>query len=179
MRSAILVLVAILGINAQLLASGDIFHAARTNDTESLIQFLNNQGNIDTISDSGYSLLLLACYYNSFDFAKLLIECNAKLDFSDRTGNTALIAASMQGIHPLVELLLHHGANVNAINHRGANALLFAVNFDHHDVTEILLKQNINVDQSDFSGRSAFDYASVSNNSSAIVSLTKNLHALR
>lgn len=179
MRSAILVIAAIIGINAQLLASGDIFHAARTNDTETLIQFLNNQGNIDTISNNGYSLLLLACYYNSFDVAKLLIECNAKLDVSDRTGNTALIAASMQGIHPLVELLLQHGANVNAINHRGANALLFAINFDHNEVMEILLRENIDVNQSDFSGRAAFEYASARNNSTAIFSLSDYLHASR
>lgn len=179
MKAAILILTITFGLSFQAFSSSDIFEAARKNQTEVLVEYLNTNGNIDTLNANGYSLLVLAAYYNSFETAKMLVEAGANLEVRDRSGNTALIAASFKGMGTLVELLLEKGANPNALNNRNANALLFAATFGHTEVAETLISYHINMDQADITGKTAYDYARAEGNPYLTHMLHTELHASR
>lgn len=54
---------------------------------------------------------------------KLLLKKGAKVDLTDRKGNTVLILAAREGYYKVVDLLLKHGANIDIKNKDGKTAL--------------------------------------------------------
>lgn len=68
---------------------------------------------------NGSPILNAAAVYGHREIVDLLIKQGAKVDETDREGNSALHGAAFFGRSEVVELLLEKGADANASNSRG------------------------------------------------------------
>lgn len=101
-----------------------LLNAARNNDIAGVKEAISLGADVNA-SDSGYTVLMLACHYGVItDIVKLLIKHGANIDIKDNYGRTALIEACDYGGHTgIAALLLEHGADVNIISKEGNIAL--------------------------------------------------------
>jgi hypothetical protein len=83
--------------------------------------------------------LLIAAKKRNPRLLEILIAHGAKVDAADRTGLTALMAASSLGLAQNISVLISAGANVNARDEKGSTALIWAAISGYPQVVEILL----------------------------------------
>lgn len=81
-----------------------------------------------------------------------LLECEAQVDATDDSGQTALHFAADRGFLEGVEVLLEAGADANAADNDGIGVLQAAVIAGHFDIAHFLLQNGANADQADFDG---------------------------
>ena len=62
-------------------------------------------GLINFQDDKGYTPLIIACYNNKYDAAKLLLDAGAFVDAQDFGGNTALMGVSFKGYSEIAKLV--------------------------------------------------------------------------
>ena len=85
----------------------DFFNAIRAGDKEEVARFLAETPDLLQAVDSrGSSALILATYYDHLPMAKWLLEKGATVNFTDASGNTALMGVCFKGSVPLVQLLI-------------------------------------------------------------------------
>jgi uncharacterized protein len=142
----------------------NVFDAARNNQLETLQQYILQKGNIDTVNNNGYSLLILAAYNDNLKVVDYLIQHNANLSIQDANGNTALMAACFKGYMEISKTLLVNGASPNQLNYNQANALFFAATFGHVEIVKLLLDYKTDKKIRDKSGKTARDYALIQEN---------------
>ncbi|XP_065334473.1 serine/threonine-protein phosphatase 6 regulatory ankyrin repeat subunit B-like [Cloeon dipterum] len=107
------------------------FHFNKTEDDEQIALWIIGQVD-DTVLNaknaSGKTPLLLACNYEWWMVAKLLLTRNVEVNVSNWCGKTAMHYAAAEGNLDLVKLLLEKGADLTLTNDEGMNALHHAIN---------------------------------------------------
>lgn len=145
-------------------AQNTIFDVAREgslNEIKTLVE--ENPALVNSVSDQGFSPILLAVYYENEAVAKYLIKAGAKVN-TDSAYGTPLMAAVVKGNKELVELILAQNPNVNAVDQNGVNAIIYAVMFEQVEILKKLLETDVDLNQQDKKGKSALDYVEDSTN---------------
>lgn len=146
----------------------DIFSAARTNNTEEIENYIIQKIAINQADERGNTPLTLACYYDNYDAALLLLQNGANPNAQDTSGNSALMGAIFKGHTAIIKLLIEQKADINQTNFNGATALIFAATFGKSDVTKSLLEAGANKNITDNRGKTALDYAVIQENKEVI-----------
>ena len=126
-------------------AAGGVAHAAQT------------QTDVDAKDYFGQTALIRASEKGDTAAVNSLIRAGANVNAADRTGRTALLAASaFGGKLETVQALIKAGANLNARDLRpGRTALMFAADFGGTAVAEALIKAGADLNIADHSGGTA------------------------
>ena len=139
--------------------SQDIFQAARTGDTQILLELYNlNEDTLESVNSHGFTPLIIACYQNQEASVNFLIKKNVNVNQSSQEG-TALLGASYKGNISIVKILLNAGAEVNTANSDGITPLIFSVLTKNIEMAELLLTFDANPLVTDNKNLSAIDYA--------------------
>lgn len=88
-----------------------LFELARNGGAGPLSVMLNAGVPVDIRTNSGDSLLMLACNNGHADTARLLLENGANPNLRNAQGQTPLTGASSQGYTDIVDLLVEYGAS--------------------------------------------------------------------
>jgi len=111
---------------------------ARTGEAKALAGMLGHGLPVNLGDAKGSSLLMLACYHQNLDTARMLLECGADVDRRNLRSQTPLGGAAFKGYEDIVALLLAHGADIDADNGMGMTPLMFAAMFGRTRVVEQL-----------------------------------------
>jgi hypothetical protein len=84
------------------------------------------------------TLLMLACYHDQLETARMLLARGAEVDRRNSRNQTPLGGVAFKGYVEVARLLLKNGAAVDADNGNGMTPLMFAEMFGRTDVAEIL-----------------------------------------
>jgi len=80
-----------------------IIPAARQGENEVIRELIKRGADINFRDEKGYTPLIIACYNNRLETARLLLDSGANIDEGDSGGNTALMGASFKGYLPIVD----------------------------------------------------------------------------
>jgi POTE ankyrin domain family protein len=86
------------------------------NDTDRIIQLLNNNIDINITYYDDVTPLILASFYNCHEITELLIKYRANPNKIDRYGNTALDIANINDHKKIIKLLVNYGGKYNRYN---------------------------------------------------------------
>lgn len=115
---------------------------ARNNETQNLASMIDAGLPVNLKSSKGDTLLMLACYNNSFETAKMLLEKGALVDEKNDRGQTPLAGVCFKGYLDIVKLLVENGANIDENNGMGMTPYSFAVMFGRKEIAQYLLKKS-------------------------------------
>lgn len=150
----------------------DIFDVARNGTVEELKSFEeSNPKIVDSLNQSGFSPLILACYRGNREVAEYLMD-KANVNYISPSG-TALAAVVVKGDTELALKLLEKKADPDLADPNGATPLMFAVQFQNERLAELLLKFGADKTLADKNGKTAFEYAVFTKNPK-IIELLKN-----
>ena len=102
---------------------------ARTGETVPLGRMLDHGLPVNLADASDNSLLMLACYHQNLETARMLLAHGADVDRRNRRAQTPLGGAAFKGYEDIVALLLARGADIDADNGLGMTPLMFAAMF--------------------------------------------------
>ena len=102
---------------------------ARNGETEALAGMLKHGLAVNLGDATDNSLLMLACYHQNLETARMLLAHGADVDRRNRRGQTPLGGAAFKGYEDIVTLLLARGADIDADNGLGMTPLMFAALF--------------------------------------------------
>lgn len=145
-------------------------------DTVLAAQIISKGYNLDSVDQSGTSLLMSYCRYGDDTLIpSFLLRHGAKPDYPrSPKGRTALIiACAYYGGVPLCRVLLNHGANINAATNDGVTALMMAAQNEKADVVAYLLSRGANTTLKDAAGKTALDYATNTNLDADVIKMMK------
>ncbi len=101
----------------------NIWGAAKSGDTNVLMQQLTEGANANALDAKGITPLSWSAMADQTETVGLLIQHGAKVNGKNRDGSTPLHGAAFLGRTEMVELLLKKRANVNARNNEGETPL--------------------------------------------------------
>lgn len=87
---------------------------ARTGDTAQLVEFLDHGVPVDTVSESGDSLLMLAAYHDRLDTVSMLLDRGADPDVRNARDQSIVAGALFKGADEVVRSLVAAGADLDA-----------------------------------------------------------------
>lgn len=93
-----------------------------------------------------FTPLMGASYKGNVEIVQVLLENNAKVDFKNKSGDTALNIASMRGHTEIVRALLARGAKINNPGRGGYTPLIYASGGGHSEIVKTLLDKGAKVD---------------------------------
>ena len=114
---------------------------------------------MDSKSDKGGTLLMLATIQGRARIVKLLLDAGADMNATNTEGATALIIAAIKGHSAIVGLLANAGASLNIQNNIGRTALICAVIYENKKAAKVLIHQGADLTKKDNEGHSALFYA--------------------
>ena len=158
----------------------ELIKAIHGNDIEA-VKLLIEDGDVNTISETGHTALMIANWVGDKEIAELLIRAGADVHAKQNGGWTALIYASWRSPRGffvsfwrglvgektnadeeiayqerqkgiIVELLIAAGANVNAKANDGATALMVASLSGHKEIVGILIRAGAEVNATTYDG---------------------------
>lgn len=151
----------------------DIFNIARSGTVEEIKEIeLKTPGSINSINESGFTPLILACYRGNITVAEYLMTRVNNINYISPSG-TVLAAVIVKGDKNLVQKLLENKADPNLADANGTTPLIFAVQFQNKDIIKILLENKADKSIADKNGKTPFEHAVFSQNKE-IIELLKN-----
>jgi ankyrin repeat protein len=124
---------------------GQALDLARTGETDLLESMVRAGLPVNLEDHSGNTLLMLACYHDHLETARMLTANGAEVDRRNRRGQTPLGGVAFKGFPEIARLLLEHGAAVDADNGNGMTPLMFAEMFGRTEVADVLRQAGANV----------------------------------
>lgn len=123
---------------------GQALDLARAGD-EAVLESMVRAGMPVNLADrAGNTLLMLACYHDHLETARMLLWHGAEVDRRNRRGQAPLGGAAFKGFPAIVRLLLEHGAAIDADNGNGMTPLMFAEMFGRTEVAGMLREAGAN-----------------------------------
>lgn len=137
----------------------NIFDACRQGDLVTVEKLYTIDSNTVNIEDeTGYTPLILACYYGHADIVSFLVGKVKSLN--DKTSyGSPLMAATVKGYENIVDILLNNGVNPNITDENGVTAAHYAVLYKNYNIIEKLVEANANFSIKNNVDKSAMDYA--------------------
>jgi ankyrin repeat protein len=118
---------------------------ARAGETTLLESMVRAGLPVNLEDHKGDTLLMLACYHDQLETARMLLAHGAGVDRRNQRGQTPLGGVAFKGYAEIARLLLEHGAAVDADNGNGMTPLMFAGMFGRTEVAEVLRQAGANV----------------------------------
>lgn len=87
---------------------------AREGRTEELVEFLDHGLAVDTVTESGDTLLMLAAYHGHLDTLDMLLERGADVDRRNARDQSIVAGALFKGEDEVVRRLVLAGADLDA-----------------------------------------------------------------
>lgn len=192
-----------LPLSAQAGAYEDMETAMIRRNTSDVLDLLKRGMDINTVDRQGDTLLIQAVREDMPELFDALLKRRPRLDFRNRSGETAISIAAYLGKldyvrrlaeagakidfpgwpplayaafnnHPqVVEYLIEKGANINARTETGATALFLAARYGHTDVVKLLLKHHADPSIADQRQETALDAAQKAENNGATIELLR------
>ncbi|KAK0113913.1 hypothetical protein ONS96_014763 [Cadophora gregata f. sp. sojae] len=126
---------------------GPLHYAAIHNATECTRLLIQAGAELEQLSSSQYTPLLIASIRHSWNAAQVLIHAGGNVNvYEPGTQCTPLILASQSGCLEVVELIVKRETDLDFKNLEGENALYLAAKHDHIEIVDILLKSNAKPD---------------------------------
>jgi uncharacterized protein len=112
-------------------------HEAVRHDYANIVELLLQHGaDVNRLDYYGYTPLLKAAYWNSYQAAQLLLRWNANLNIQEcYYGYTAIHTAVYYGYEAMTKLLISAGANLNIQNYSGNTVLHYAADAKHEGLS--------------------------------------------
>jgi hypothetical protein len=128
---------------------------------------------IDAADESGWTALMYAAYFDSYDSeaVRLLLEAHADPNRVSMHGDTALMMAAYYGY--LNESLLDKGAEINAQNADGVTALMLLAQKYETDGLKDAIAAGADAKIRDNAGRTALDYLRAASCEKPLIPLPK------
>ena len=117
---------------------GQALDLARAGETAVLESMVRAGMPVNLEDHQGNTLLMLACYHDRLETARMLLTRGAEADRRNRRGQTPLGGVAFKGFPGIARLLLEHGAAVDADNGNGMTPLMFAEMFGRTEVAGVL-----------------------------------------
>ncbi|TRY66444.1 hypothetical protein DNTS_025737 [Danionella cerebrum] len=137
-----------------------LHHAVASGDRESVQMVLNLGASVNCQSVKGYSPLIVATQFKSYEICSLLVDSGADVNLSDGDQWTALHFAVQAGDDRTTRLLLDHKARADVKEKDGWTPLHLAAQNGHENIVRILLPRLDSVDEQESqSGRTALHVA--------------------
>jgi ankyrin repeat protein len=169
----IILIPVVLCISFQMHTQTGIFEIARKGCATDLDFVLKNHPeSINSINDSGFTPLIIACYNGNLEVARQLAPKVDNLNYCSRAG-TALMAAVFKNDLPISQMLLEYKADVHVADLGGTTALHYAVRLKNEELVRLLMVHGADAHEKDHKGFSPLDYANQDNNKSIIEILKK------
>ena len=131
-------------------SSKDIFDAAKNGDTNFILKYIENGGDINITDVFGRTALMFAAQNGNPDVIKILIGAKANIDAKTPTGQwTALMCAAYCGQKEAAKLLIDAKADVNAISytdHPPCSTMMIAAMSGHEEIAFLLKKAGAEMD---------------------------------
>lgn len=137
----------------------NIFDACRQGNLDTVEKLYSiNANSINIEDETGYTPLVLACYYGHLDIVSFLVDKVKSLN--DKTSyGSPLMAATVKGYEDIVEILLENKVNPNLTDKNGSTAAHYAVLFKNYVIVEKLYNANADFTIKNNVNQSALDYA--------------------
>ena len=192
-----------LPLSAQAGAYEDMETAMIRRNTSDVIDLLKRGMDVNTVDRQGDTLLIQAVREDMPELFDALLKRRPRLDFRNRSGETAISIAAYLGKleyvrrlaeagaridfpgwpplayaafnnHPqVVEYLIEKGANINARTETGATPLFLAARYGHTDIVKLLLKHHADPSIADQRQETAIDAAQKAENNGATIELLR------
>lgn len=103
--------------------------------------------NANDASNKGWSMLMVAAFYNQVNIAELLVQNNANIDLQNKAGHTAIFLACANRNEEMAKFLLENNANatIDSRDIDGTSTLQWVLAYEWNDVAKKMLDQNIDV----------------------------------
>ena len=163
MKSNLLIFLSLLLLNLVSFAQQNIFDACRQGNLDIVVKlYAIDENSINVEEESGYTPLVLACYYGHEDIVEFLLDKVNTLN--DKTSyGSPLMAATVKGYDNIVDLLLAHKVDPNITDEQGVTAAHYAVLFKNYTIVEKLVNANADFTIKNNVNKSALDYAIIYN----------------
>ena len=138
----------------------NIARAATDNDANKVRSLVTSGNNPNETDEETRAGLHIAAIRGNLSIAAILIKAKAKLDITDKLGNTPLHYAAQRDQTEMAKLLLEAGAAPDPVNKDGVTPLMMAASRGNLEVVAALLAKNANPRKTDFTGRDALGWAS-------------------
>ena len=142
----------------------DIFDYIRTDDIESVKNYIDSGYDLNIQNELDYTPLNYATSHNKIKIVELLLRVGADIEKQDNYGYTPLIQAAYNNEIETVKLLLNAGADINKQSNDGDTALISASIDDNREMVKLLLNAGANVDKQTDGGNNALILAAHLNN---------------
>ena len=136
----------------------DIFLCAKIDDTQSLLEAINDI-DLNVTDEANESLLHYTVKFNSLEFARLLLMHNAKPNIKNNNGDTPLMLACKMGKENFIKLFLKFNVDINDKNNFGETALHMALLNGNLEIIKLLINDKTDLFQLTDSNRSIAHYA--------------------
>ncbi|KAG8291376.1 putative ankyrin repeat protein RF_0381 [Homalodisca vitripennis] len=133
--------------------------AIKINFTEGIKFLIENNANINTKDNNGYTPLHYAMFCCNEQLVEDLIDIGADVNSADEMGRTPLHYATKENFSRGLDLLLERGVNVNQEDKFKITPLVWPVRRGNIDFVEKLTARGANVDYKDEHGESLLHYA--------------------
>lgn len=112
-----------------------------TNQKIVIDNLINDLSFINEFSSFDMTPLMCACYDNSEDTARMLIERGADINLANKDGKTALMCAAERENIKVIRLLIQNGANKSSKDKDGNTYEYYALNLDKKSFVDILFEK--------------------------------------
>lgn len=155
-------------------AQNSIFDSARNGDTTNLQNaWIANNDSLNSVDKNGFTVLILACYYNQYSTVEFLLKKGVDPNFNSSQG-TALLGAAYKGYFEIIQLLIKYKADVNMADSNKSTPLIYSVIYNRNQIAKFLFENGADINHKDGTNQSAFDYVKSLKNDELINLFTKN-----
>lgn len=127
----------------------DLFKGAEKNDLLLIEKCLSIGVNVNStiINNFGSSALIVAIHYQNFEAVKFLVKAGANVNYRNKYGTTALLAAVQYGYcYDIIEYLVGVGADIDISDNYGYSTLQLAAKYGDPAVIQLIINQGKKVD---------------------------------
>lgn len=142
------------------LASADFIAAVKASDSQAVVEFIDQDGDVNYQGTDGTSALHWAVYQDDAELVAKLIAAEAEVNVQNDYGSSPLYEAAENANSEILQLLLAAGADVESPTLDGQTALMTVARTGNIAAAELLIRAGADVNHhEDWQGQTALMWA--------------------